>query len=780
MTSEKSSLNPFGFTYRGMLRRFTGLPVPLTLFALFIYGEVIPTYFRYRSALSSGNIELARNIKGAIQFTFLSGSDESVFALGYSVLLIVTGFLLALFSFGFIMFRPTVNTQYSLGISRSGQFAARYLAAFTVTFISVVIPFLIIALFNAVFYGNTKDLWITFAFMCLSYTTIAMYSFTVFTFVMMTVGSFIESVVYGAVCFLSPALISRALYSLTSVMAYGSPLSGNTLINITFIDINGDRIPGARDSLFAFSKYIFPSLDSYGYAWIFEDEEYVFPPFARFAAFFVFVILLAAAAMLIHSRRKAEKAGFTGTCPAIEGFCVVTVGTWMASVAAEMLRSSDFSRGAVNVLTVLTGLVIMALGYTAVDLFVTRSLKAFRRRLWHLPLEICVFLCIVFTIGTVLYGAYSNIPQKEEIESASVSLPCALQDYRSTVDGAVAAGYLPVDSIISEQSSERVVFDGFESESDIEKILDLNNMIKDSGNDERGPYCIRFSYKLKNGREKVRIYNDAGTAALKKMTELMRSDVYKEKSAALLDTAKETKFGPVLLSPNLSSITVPKEIFNDRDKKDELFECVKKDILSGGIPLDLKTEGELLGYVGLTSQNPVPLTDEEIENGVTEVPPEELMLREDCDYLKFFEYNIWLSEMSLFPVTSSAVNTLRFLESNGLTEYFADKEDFVKITYCRFKDENKSVIDDTSTGMLSARCITKNYDFDVYYADGSMESTGRELPAYATAVTGKAEIEKLSGKIRAAAFMDDDGYYVKAEYRNGNYVLAYIPEAGME
>lgn len=777
MTSEKSSLNPFGFTYRGMLRRFAFLPVPLTLFALFVYGEVIPSYFRYRSALSVGNFELAQSIKGTMQFVFLSGSDESIFALGYSILLIITGFLLALFSFGFIMFRPTVNTQYSLGISRGRQFAARYLAVFTVILISVAIPFLIIAVFNALFYGNSKELWITCAFMCFAFTSIALYSFTVFTFVMMTVGSLIESVVYGAVCFLSPALISRALYSLISVMAYGSPLAGNTLINISYIDINGDRIPGAADSLFAFSKFIFPSLDSSGYAWVFKDEEYVLPPFAKFAVFFAFVLLLAAAAMLIHSHRKAEKAGFTGTCPAIEGFCVVTVGTWMASVAAEMLRSSDYSRGAVNVITVLSGVVIMAVGYTAVDLFVTRSFKSFRRRLWHLPLEICIFLCIVFAIGTVLYGAFSNIPAEAEIESASVSLPCALQDYRSTVDGAVAAGYLPADSIISEQCSERVVFDGFESESDIESILALNNTIKDSRGDERGPYCIRFCYKLKNGKQKVRIYNDAGFAALKKMTELMKSDVYKAKTAEMLDRAREAKFGPVLVSPNLSSMTVPKEIFNDKEKNDELFECVKKDILSGGIPLDLKTGGELIGYVALTSQNPVELTEDEIENGVTEIPPEELMLKEDCDYLKFFEYNVWLSEMTLFPVTSSSVNTLEFLESSGLTDYFADKDEFVKITYCRFSDENKSILDDTSTGMLSARYVEKDYDFDVYYADGSTETAGRELPAYAEEVTDKAEIEKLSGKIRAAAFADDDGYYVKAEYESGNYIIAYIPES---
>ena len=94
------------------------------------------------------------------------------------------------------------------------------------------------------------------------------------------------------------------------------------------------------------------------------------------AVFFAVIILIAAAAMLLHSRRKAEKAGFMGTCPAAEGFCVVVVGTWMASLVSETLRSSEFSRGAVKVITAIAGIVIMAAGYTAADLFFTRSVKA--------------------------------------------------------------------------------------------------------------------------------------------------------------------------------------------------------------------------------------------------------------------------------------------------------------------------------------------------------------------------------------------------------------------
>ncbi len=777
MTSEKSSLNPSGFTYREMLKRFIGLPIPLTLLGLFIYGEVIPAYFRYRNALSAGNHELAESIKGAVRFTFLSGADESIFSLGYSIILIGAGLLLALFSFGFMMFRPTVNTQYSLGISRRGQFTSRYLAAFTVIAMSVITPFLIIAVFNAVFYGSSKEMWTSFAFLCISNISVFLYSFTIFSFVMMMSGSVIESVIIGSVFLLSPAFISRALYSLISVMAYGSPLANSSLLNnnINYLDIYGDRVSGAGERLFKFTEYLFPATAAGDSLWVMKGEEYIYPPFAKSAVFFAVIILIAAAAMLLHSRRKAEKAGFMGTCPAAEGFCVVVVGTWMASLVSETLRSSEFSRGAVKVITAIAGIVIMAAGYTAADLFFTRSVKAFRRRLWHLPLEICVFLCVIFVTGVIINGAFANIPEKSDIKSVSVSLPTPVQDYRYTLDSAVAAGYMPADSIIAEQSSDRVVFEGFESDEDIENLLELNGMIKDSAPGERGPYSIRFCYTLKNGKQKERIYTDAGAAALGKMTELMRGEVYLRESVKMLENNRGGKYGPLLISPNLSSMTVPAGLFNDEDRNDEFFECIKEDILSGAIPLDYSTEDEILGYVAYTSQNPVPVTDEELMNGYDEESGARQYLTEDCDYIKYFENNVFLSEMTVLPVTRRAVKTLGFLESGGLMKYFENREDFARITYCRFKETDRALLDDTSTGQLSARLVDKDYKFESYFADGTSEVMSSDMPSYATEITDKAELEETGRKIRAVAYGTDDGYYVKAEYESGNYIVAYIP-----
>ncbi|MBR5112859.1 MAG: hypothetical protein IK097_05480 [Clostridia bacterium] len=783
MTSRKSSLNPFGFTYREMIKRFLAVPVPLTAAALFIFGEIIPRFFSYRSALSRGDTAFAESIRGTARFVFISGSDASLFAYAYTIIMIVIGLVLALYSFGFMMLRPSANVQYSLGISRNKQFGARYLAVTTIIGLSVVIPMLIVAFFNVAFYGSSKELWTAFAFMCLSHFTVFLWAYTVYVFAMVQVGSIIESVVMGSVCVLAPGLLSSAFYSLISVFTYGSPLLNSSTFdtNINFFYTNGNMVAGPHEKLFGFSEYLFPISSAADSFYMSNGEDYPFPPFAKFLGFLAVTLLIACAAKYLHSRRKAEKAGFMGTSPVLEGFCVVTVGPFLACVIGQGINSSELSRGAVKVITVLAGVIIMAVGYTLVDLFLTRSAKAFRKRLWNLPLEICVFLAMVFVAGVIINGAYSKIPQAENIKTATVSLPSSIQEFRYTLDSVSATGCLPVDSITAEQSSDRAVFE-FNSPEEIEKILELNNLVRKPAKGERGIYAVRFEYTLKNGKKVERFYRDAGQNIIEKMTSLMRTSAYREGTAELLRNrlAGMTADNPLLISPNLSSMTIPMDLYNDKELTLELFKCVEKDILDGGIPLDFGGEGEFLGYIALCDFAPDDnYIDPEFTVSYGEedetADDEDVKIAKDCDYLKYYDNNILFSNLCALPVTASAKNTVAFLESNGLMKYLENKEGFVKITCCRYNDADKTPPGDTSTGLISAQFVDKNYQFSVYWADGTEEAVGTEMPSYSTVVTDKSQIAELQKKIRAVAYVGS-GYYVKAEFADGDYILAYMPE----
>ena len=757
----------------------------MTLLALMFFGKVIPKYFSWRSALSSGNAVLAQSIKGDMLFSFITDGDGSIIMMAYSFILLGIGLILAVSLFGFMMMKPAANVQYSLGISRNKQFAARYLAGATVIASSVIIPFFIVSLANMMFYGNSKELWISAAYLCVSYLTVFLYSFTVYVFVMVLLGSIIESILIGTVCLFVPAMISNAFYSLLGVMVYGSPQVNSSAFDfgINFVTAGGEKVAGGGGRAFRFTDYLFPAMSGADSLNVLRNEEYVFPAILRFAAALALVILLACAAKYLHSRRKTEKAGFLGTCPALETFCTVVVGSFLASLAGQMFSSSDFSRGAVKAITVIAGVVIMAIGYTAVELVFTRSFKEYRKRIWHLPLAICVFLAFVFITGVVINSAYAKIPAAQDIRSASVSLPGCVDEYRYSNDTVSEAGHLPIDFLLAEQAQDRTVFETASAE-DIAEILETNKLVLNPGKAPRGSYSVRFEYTLKSGRKVERIYRDAGRDVLRKSVELMDREFCRKGTVDILNNLKGAIYGPMMISPNLSSIIIPAEIFNDRAKSEELFACIEKDILSGGIPLDFKG-GEVLGYIGYDRYNPADDIRTDSTNGyyVTTSAAgedgeeeEQTVLHGDLDYIKYYEGNIELANLHAFPVFNTAENTVAFLGSNGLMKYFENREDFAKISYCRYKDDDRTYPNDTSTGLLSARCVDKDYSFDVYYADGSVQTAGTGMPPYATVVTDRAEIEKLQKKMRAVAWADDDGCYVKAEFTNGDFVLAYMPE----
>ncbi|MBR6701997.1 MAG: ABC transporter permease [Clostridia bacterium] len=785
MTSRKSSLNPFAFTYREMLHHRIFTAIPMTILAMLFFGEVIPKYFSWRSAVSSGDTSFAQSIKGDMLFSFITDGDGSIIMMAYSFVLLGIGLVLAVSLFGFMMLKPSANVQYSLSISRNKQFAARYLAGTTVIAASVIIPFFIVSLANMMFYGNSKELWISFAYLCISHLTVFLYSFTVYVFVMVLLGSIIESILIGTVCLFVPAMISNAFYSLLSVMVYGSPQVNSSAFDfgINFVTAGGEKVAGGGEKAFRFTDYLFPAMSGADSLNVLRGEEYIFPPVLRFAVALALVLLLACAAKYLHSRRKAEKAGFLGTCPALETFCTVVVGSFLASLAGQMLNSSEFSRGAVKAITVIAGAVIMAIGSTAVELVFTRSFKEYRKRIWHLPLAICIFLAFVFITGVVINSAYAKIPAAQDIRSASISLPGSVEEYRYSNDTISEAGHLPIDFMLTEQAQDRTVFETASAE-DIADILEINRLAVNPDKNTRGIYSVRFEYTLKNGRKVERIYRDAGKYILEKSVGLMDREFFRKGTVEILNNLKGGIYGPMMISPNLSSIIIPAEIFNDREKADELFACIEKDILAGGIPLDFKG-GEVFGYIGYDRYNPADDIRADNTNGyyVTTTgadedgeEEEQTVLHGNLDYIKYYEGNIDLANLHAFPVFAGAENTVAFLESNGLMKYFENREDFAKITYCRYKDGDRTYPNDTLTGLLSARWVDKDYSFDVYYADGSIQSAGTGMPAYATVVTDKAEIEKLQKKMRAVAWADDDGCYVKAEFRNGDYVLAYMPE----
>lgn len=764
MTSAKSSLNPFLFTYRRTLVRFAGAATGM-MFPLFVFfGSVFGEISSYNSLIKAGAFDKAKALREAMQFIFVSDSTFSEVGIGsvaQSIILFIIGAALAFFAFGFMLLRPSVNVQYSLGISRSDLFFSKYLAGATAGAIGVVFPFLVLTLFNAWFYGSSAALWITFAYLSLSFFAVFMYAFTIVALVITLVGSFFEAGVMGAICIVAPALICKAFSVFLTVMAYGSP-SAYLSVNghfVTFSDLNGNYVTQPSREIFSAADYLMPCRN-YSELFLVRGDTFARPKILPALIFIAVIALIAAGAAAIHSRRKAETAGALGASPAIEGWCVFTVGSYLASLVASIFYFSTLSLRTVKILTVVAGIVIMAVGYTVAELSFLRSFRSYRKRLWHLLLPVTAFLVLIFFTGVIMNGAYKRIPAKSEIASASVSLPYP-SDF--TTKSYYSGEEFDLEALLSETAGERTVFGEFTSEEDIDKILELNGIIK-NGKSGRGVYSFCFSYTLKNGRQVKRIYRDAGKEALKKSAELMKGSIYRDGVKKILEKNSTNEF--VLFSPNMSSMNGPLVINEKQESRDAFRECIIKDLEAGYFVPGYQSDEEVLGYIGMSGYYSTASNEIYYD-------PSEYNAEIDVDFFEesfIFDF----ADYRIFPIYPGMKNTLDYLEKTGCMKYLENREEYVKISwYIPVKEGERS---DQSTGLLSARGLPKDYESNITYADGTYESFRPVMPADSKVITDPAQIADFTKRIRGAAYNTDNGAFVKADFASGDYVLAYIPE----
>ncbi len=763
MTSENYSLNPFRFVFRRSFKKYVSFSVLMTLSGLIYMGEIFAVISSYHRSVELGNP--MNYLKAEMLYTFVSDNAE-IGSLICGVTWVVLGMLLGLFAFGFMLFRQTANIQYSLGISRTSQFAARYLAVAAVGLIGVFTPFMIITAANAAFFGFSKELLITGIYLFLTHYTAFMISFTFTAFAVVMSGNILEAVIYSAVMICSPFMVSRSVNAFISIMTRGAPVHNLPLgyLIANFSDTQGNLLLTSDSRLFNITGAVLPSLDSGVYFEMFRSEKYNMPPFGKAFVILFALILFLILTVYLNSRRKAEKSGIMGSASFMEGWSVVVIGSFLTSFVGSSFVTSQFSADAAKAVTVIAGLIIMSVGYTAADLIFTRSFKAYCRRIWHLPLEIGVFLVFVFITAGIMNFAYSRVPSAEKIESVSVSLPTQFAGFRSNpASASTKSGYLAINGMISDVSEDRVVFDGFSGEEEISLVTQVNNSLNTVKS--RGSYQIYIEYKLKNGKTVKRFYTDANTDEMEQLLALLDTENFRKKTVEEIFTAKSvTASGITLVSPNASNTTLPASLNNSSRKKSELYKALKADILSGALSLRFDSSDDILGYIAFS---PIDVSDD-IYGGdesadVTAENDEEERVLVFSDYI-------------LIPVYAGMESTAEFLAGNNLLDYLKNKREFTEISFCSYDDDDY-IHSASETGQLTAEIFSDRYEFTEYYADGTEISLSGELPESAVRVKEKDKLKEMSDKIRLTGFAPDAGCYVKAQYDDGYYLLAFIPES---
>lgn len=758
MISEKSSHNVFGFSFRKALKGKVIYTIFSAIVLLMDFGQIFSSASEARQAAETGAANAANSFKNTTLFVIGNGNYYTGVV---TVLLIIAAAVLALIMFSYMINKSSTNVYFSLGISRTGLFVSRYLAGALLIASGVIIPFLIIAIANIIFLQSSVALWLFTAHIVLKYTTVLLYSFTMMALVMTQFGSMSESIVIGSVCIASPILLNNALSTFMGSLPYGSPYDFNTIFgtDTALYAANGDTID-TTFSLFHASRYFLPA-DDMMYE-LGKGEKYINPSFGWPLFFLTIVIVLAIAATVSYSHRKAEKAGFMGTGPAVEGYCVVVVGAQLAALVTDMLSTYSVTITRLQLFTVLAGVVIMAVGYTVVDMICVRSLKTFGKRLWHLGAEVGVFLAAMLVFCVVLSGKYSSVPEKSEIKSAAVSMYVDEKSSYQYMNNEYNQGKF--ESICKDRGYARTMVENLNKDSEIDAVLSLNSLFISNKKLEasQSPVCI--TYTLKNGKTVTREYKTLTDETNSEISKFCSSDGFKEAYINALPTlsVKPEQRRVLIASRNFSSF---KTVSNSEKIAEGLFEAIKADIKDGTMPLDSEYYAPILGYVEFQTVNPddasLKAAQEDAKGDVTG----EHIFTGSC----------------FFTINEKMKNTVDYINSNGLSDYFAVTAEPISITYGK-PEANSETSYDNYTGILTGRFFGEGdqSNAEIWYDENGKQVTYNtdadlDMPEGSVVVTDAAEISRTESGFRLRTPDSGNVYYAKLKFADGTFAYGFIP-----
>ena len=818
MTSKKSLPDPFGFTVRRTIKKNWFLGAAISVILLLYYSQIWSYISRYRYLLKTDALA-ARALKtDSYLYLFRSYEEfDTLSGMFIGLIAVLVAVVLSFFIFSFLMNKGSTNVYFSLGVSREKLFSSLYLSGIILMACGVFVPVAAVTAGNACFFGPSRELFFYAANVFLKIFISLSYTFTVFTLAQIVLGSGLEAVVMGAVCFASPLMMIYTAGNFASILVRGSPYILSTF-NSQSIRLFGGEYIDTQMEIEKVSGKLFPTAFDYNLNYIpcvMRDQRDALGEYFSSRAFIAPVILLALIAVgavicgILFKRRKNEKTGFMGMCTLIEGYCVVTVGSFLAAVVSEIVvNDTDTSYKNKCLAVVLTGIVIMAIGYTVVDLISVRSLKEYRKRFKNLIIELGVFCLIAAVFVTGFFGKFYKIPTADEVKSASVTVN---RDALGDFDGNNPYGYgytsdsysengLRIDASLSLTTETTIMTPGFTDKADIEKIISVNRKAdKEStgkpdyhfggglSGEDTVPCIIRFEYELNNGKKVKRMYKAASIDSITELAELTETEHYRKTVSENLSPGS-TSYEAFLqddiwvnaYSPDYINATQVGAL-STRAGKEKLLEVLNKDILDGTLPLNYISSSPLIGYLAFShSLNGLPengIPDDEEESYYTDVP----MTEENFDYLN--------SAFAVFPVHENMKNTVEYIKENGLMKYFETGTVKVKSVTCfKYEDESKdSYRTIFSSFMLSGRIVFPDAEANMVYQvdeygneiEFSLKDRGYDIPANAKKITDAAEIENILSSVRLKYPEYCEGNFVLIQYENGVDVIGYVPSESM-
>ena len=743
----------------------------------------------------------------------------------FPALLVVISILLGVLLFRFVTNKKTVNVYYSLGIKRADLYTARLLAGVFMMFAAVLVPLAVSLGLNLHYFGSSVMLWRTFLFYAVHNVICVLAGLTISAAVSSCVGTVVESLGFSAVLAAFPSVVTMCVnYSVPAILngapgityydiypsssSYGdmhldmtnSTLFGRAIAHINLLMLNRSSFINSSSveamTKEAAKKWAAPSLTPY-ILWA-----------VLIAAFFVF-------GLFMFKRRKAEICGFPGRSTVLN-FVLCMIASFGAASLIIYLASKNPDISTWLLIAIL--LVISMAVFLVLDILVHLSFKALKKD-WKIGLvHVGLMAAFLLSLYTGFFGYSSRVPDVQSIESASISAPNALMGSYKLGNG-LQSGYnsnlyfgedgLKDYYYVGNRSNSLV--EDFKDKDDINTVREIHKAMIKAGNlnktnSDSDDYSKRVTsqkviikYKLKNGRELVRVYNyvpltDYPTLYALEDTKNWNSKIKNE----LLNIDSENVI-PIVFSAQMDN-----RIAVDEELTAGLARAIYNDISTLSSDKFLSSNAKYLGsvafYVNREQREDYSIYESSeyvnatsMEDEITE-EEEPLSRQETVDNLAIRDNSqgkyLALGDYSVIPITEEMTNTISFLKAHGLYEKLSDESPIVSVRVKDMGHSTDSVQARYGYGYCSpifnafwddgkSKAVSKT-DSTGYTYQFSNYNSGDFMPKDAVTITNKTIVEKLAANAYGYRFDLTGGYLVEFKRANGNLTIMYVPKGRIE
>ena len=826
---KKKYKNTFWFSVAHAMKKNFILPLLTFAVSMFFYLSNF-CWEKIREAKETASIkgqDVLKIMRDAYE-VFIFDSEQAAYnplLYIFPALLVVISILLGVLLFRFVTNKKTVNVYYSLGIKRADLYTARLLAGVFMMLAAVLVPLAVSLGLNLHYFGSSVMLWRTFLFYAVHSAICVLAGLTISAAVSSCVGTTVEAIGFSAVLAAFPSVVTMCVnYGVPSILNgapaityYGIYPAASSYGELHF-DITGSTVFGriiSHINLLMLNRSSFINSSSVEAMTKEAAKKWAAPSLTPYILWAVLIAAFFVFGLFMFKRRKAEICGFPGRSAVLNFVLCMITSFGVASLVLYFVVSEIPQ---ITTWMIIVGLMIISIIiFLIFDIILHLSFKAIKKD-WKIGLvHAGLMAAFLLSLYTGFFGYSSRVPDIQDIDSVSISAPNALMG--SYQLGRELSGSYVTDRYYSDVYSNYYyvgnrsvsLIENFKDKDDINTVREIHKAMIKAGNIRRvntnsDDYSKRVTcqsvvirYKLKNGRELVRVYEYVPLTNYPTLYTLEDTKNWNSKIKDELLNIDSENVIPIVFSAQMDN-----RIAVDEELTAGLARAIYNDITTLSSDKFLSSKAKYLGsfafYVNRSQREDYSMYESSeyvnatsMEDEITE-EEEPLSRQETVDNLAIRDNSqgkyLALGDYSVIPITEEMTNTISFLKAHGLYEKLSDESPIVS---ARIADMGKATSsDDMRHGFAYSSPIFNSFwddgkskpyskkDSDGYEYEVSSYTSGDFMPKDSKTVTDKATLEKLAANAYGYRFDLTGGYLVEFKRENGALTIMYVPKGRIE